>query len=95
MIEKTSELLKSAEEYAESISGVFHTSIYYESVKKLIEELQELKKEWASLFIEEKEEDQTSLSSLEELEQMVGLETVKKRVRDFYQFLSYQKSRKN
>ncbi|MER2060105.1 MAG: AAA family ATPase [Niallia sp.] len=94
VIEKTSELLKSAEEYAESISGVFHTSIYYESVKKLIEELQELKKEWASLFIEEKEEEQTSLSSLEELEQMVGLETVKKRVRDFYQFLSYQKSRK-
>lgn len=94
VIEKTSELLKSAEEYAESISGVFHTSIYYESVKKLIEELQELKKEWASLFIEEKEEEQTTLSSLEELEQMVGLETVKKRVRDFYQFLSYQKSRK-
>lgn len=94
VIEKTSELLKSAEEYAESISGVFHTSIYYESVKKLIEELQELKKEWASHFIEEKVEEQTALSSLEELEQMVGLESVKKRVRDFYQFLSYQKSRK-
>lgn len=94
VIEKTSELLKSAEEYAESISGVFHTSIYYESVKTLIEELQELKKEWASLFVEEKEEKQTTLSSLEQLEQMVGLATVKKRVQDFYQFLSYQKARK-
>ncbi|MCB5237957.1 AAA family ATPase [Niallia circulans] len=94
VIEKTSALLKSAEEYEESISGVFHTSIYYESVKKLIEELQELKKEWTNLFIEEEQDDAASLSSLEELEQMVGLDTVKKRVRDFYQFLSYQKSRK-
>ena len=94
VIEKTSALLKSAEEYEESISGVFHTSIYYESVKKLIEELQELKKEWTNLFIEEEQGDAASLSSLEELEQMVGLDTVKKRVRDFYQFLSYQKSRK-
>lgn len=82
VIEKTSELLKSAEEYAESISGVFHTSIYYESVKTLIEELQELKKEWASLFVEEKEEKQTTLSSLEQLEQMVGLATVKKLTRN-------------
>lgn len=94
VMEKTSQLLKSAEEYEESISGVFHTSIYYESVKKLIEELTELKDEWTSLFVEADEEDNKTLSSLEELQQMIGLDAVKKRVHDFYQFLHYQKSRK-
>lgn len=86
VMEKTSQLLKSAEEYEESISGVFHTSIYYESVKKLIEELTELKDEWTSLFVEEDEEDNKTLSSLEELQQMIGLDAVKKEFMIFINF---------
>ncbi|WP_445505415.1 AAA family ATPase [Niallia sp. 03091] len=93
VIIKTSQLLKSAEEYEESISGVFHTSIYYESVKKLIEELSELKQEWKHIFASE-ENKKKGKSSLDELQQMIGLETVKKRVKDYYRFLTYQKSRK-
>ena len=94
VIAKTTELLKSSKEYEESISGVFHTSIYYESVKSLIEELNELKKQWIELFVDMEEKDTSSHSSLDELQQMIGLGTVKNRVKDFYQFLKYQKSRK-
>ncbi|MDL0436325.1 MULTISPECIES: AAA family ATPase [unclassified Niallia] len=94
--QKTSQLLQSSEEYEESISGVFHTSIYYDSVKKLIEELNELKAAWLNIFKEEdsSEAKAETTSALEQLQQMIGLEKVKNRVKDFYQFLKYQNSRK-
>ncbi|MEK4667559.1 AAA family ATPase [Niallia sp. FSL R7-0271] len=94
--QKTSQLLQSSEEYEESISGVFHTSIYYDSVKKLIEELNELKGAWLNIFKEEdsSEAKAETTSALEQLQQMIGLEKVKNRVKDFYQFLKYQNSRK-
>ncbi|MED3963767.1 AAA family ATPase [Niallia taxi] len=94
--QKTSLLLQSSEEYEESISGVFHTSIYYDSVKKLIEELNELKTAWLAIFVEEEsgEIKEETISALEQLQQMIGLEKVKNRVKDFYQFLKYQNSRK-
>ncbi|MDE5051862.1 AAA family ATPase [Niallia taxi] len=94
--QKTSQLLQSSEEYEESISGVFHTSIYYDSVKKLIEELNELKTAWLAIFVEEEsgEIKEETISALEQLQQMIGLEKVKNRVKDFYQFLKYQNSRK-
>ncbi|PKG22408.1 AAA family ATPase [Niallia nealsonii] len=91
---KTSELLKAAEEYEESISGVFHTAIYYETVKKDIEKLNELIAGWNQLFMEEEQRNEQKESSLEVLGQMIGLETVKKRVEDYYRFLKYQHSRK-
>ncbi|KAB7671115.1 AAA family ATPase [Bacillus sp. B1-b2] len=93
IIAKTSELLKSSKEYEESISGVFHTSIYYESVKELIEELTVYKKKWEELFVEE-DSEHSNPSSLDQLNEMIGLDSVKRRVKDFYQFLKYQKSRK-
>ncbi|MFT8323040.1 MAG: AAA family ATPase [Bacillus sp. (in: firmicutes)] len=94
IIIKASQLLKSAEDYEESISGVFHTSIYYEGVKQRMEELNELKQEWDQLFLVD-ENKTSSLSSLDKLQQMIGLDNVKKRVQDYYRFLKYQKSRKS
>ncbi|GKU82800.1 AAA family ATPase [Niallia sp. NCCP-28] len=91
---KTSELLKAAEEYEESISGVFHTAIYYENVKKDIEALNELIAGWNQLFMEDAQINEQKESSLEVLEQMIGLESVKKRVENYYRFLKYQHSRK-
>ncbi len=94
--QKTSQLLQSSEEYEESISGVFHTSIYYDSVKKQIEELNDLKSAWLEIFKDEdaSKVDAETTSALEQLQQMIGLDKVKNRVKDFYQFLKYQKSRK-
>ncbi|MDR7001707.1 AAA family ATPase [Neobacillus niacini] len=88
-------LHKAATEYDQSITGVFHTSTYYEELKTQLIALEELKKRWQTFFLE-KEPDEGNLkkNALEQLNEMIGMEQVKKRVNDFYRFLKYQKQRK-
>ncbi|TCN25961.1 AAA family ATPase [Mesobacillus foraminis] len=93
-IEETSALLKASEGYEQSIIGVFHTSVHYEEMKAKIKKLEELKKDWEKQFIDEKSRTSEETDPLEDLKGMVGLETVKDRVNDFYRFLKYQKKRK-
>ncbi|SFA89068.1 MULTISPECIES: AAA family ATPase [unclassified Bacillus (in: firmicutes)] len=93
VIEETSLLLKATEEYEQSIIGVFHTSVHFQDLKRHLENLEKLKMEWKSLFAEN-EEETTDNSALTELEQMIGMNTVKARVEDFYRFLKFQKKRK-
>lgn len=93
-IEITAYLLKAAEEYEESIIGVFHTSSYYDDLKIQLSKLEDVKKQWLQLFVEEKKSELTSKKALEQLNEMIGMDYVKKRINDFYQFLKYQKQRK-
>ncbi|KOP82375.1 AAA family ATPase [Cytobacillus solani] len=94
IIEETALLLKASEEYDQSIAGVFYTSTYYSDMKKHLDRIEGLKKEWAEVFVDEKEETESETNPLEELEGMIGLDHVKKRVNDYYRFLTYQKERK-
>jgi len=94
-IHETSCLLKAAEDYEQSIIGVFHTSTYYDDLKKSMAKLEEVKQKWQQLFIEDDhDQHETGVSALEELDEFIGMDAVKKRVQDFYQFLKYQKQRK-
>ncbi|MFC4798920.1 AAA family ATPase [Neobacillus sp. GCM10023253] len=93
-IEETASLLKAAEEYDQSITGVFHTSVYYEDLKNHLANLEKIKGKWQELFVENNPESQSEKKALEQLNDMVGMATVKKRVNDFYQVLKYQKQRK-
>ncbi|MCM3691260.1 AAA family ATPase [Neobacillus niacini] len=93
-IEVNGNLLKAAEEYEESIKGVFHTATYYEDLKLHLSSLETIKKDWQNLFITEEKVQQDSENALDQLNKMVGMDVVKKRVNDFYQFLKYQKDRK-
>lgn len=93
-IEVSGNLLKAAEEYEESIKGVFHTATYYDDLKLHLSSLEDLKKDWQNVFLIEEDEIQDSKNALDELNEMIGMEVVKKRVNDFYQFLKYQKDRK-
>ncbi|RSK52852.1 AAA family ATPase [Bacillus canaveralius] len=93
VIDYTSRLLKAAEEYEASISGVFYTSTRVEDLKTSLEEIERLKLEWLSLFTEEATNSK-NISPLEELNEMIGLESVKERVNNLYRFLKYQKERK-
>ncbi|MFP7298087.1 AAA family ATPase [Neobacillus niacini] len=93
-IEFTGNLLKSSEEYEESIKGVFHTATYVDDLKFHLSSLEDLKKEWQSLFRVEDVVEQDSEDALDQLNEMIGMDVVKKRVNDFYQFLKYQKDRK-
>jgi SpoVK/Ycf46/Vps4 family AAA+-type ATPase len=93
-IEVNGNLLKAAEEYEESIKGVFHTATYYEDLKLHLSSLEDIKKDWKKLFIVEEDVQQDSENALFRLNEMIGMDVVKKRVNDFYQFLKYQKDRK-
>ncbi|PAE44118.1 AAA family ATPase [Bacillus sp. 7884-1] len=93
-IEVNGNLLKAAEEYEESIKGVFHTATYYEDLKLHLSSLEDIKKNWQNLFIVAEDVQQDSENALDQLNEMIGMDVVKKRVNDFYQFLKYQKDRK-
>lgn len=93
-IEVSGNLLKAAEEYEESIKGVFHTATYYDDLKIHLSSLEGIKKDWQNVFEMEEDENQDSKNALDELNEMIGMEVVKKRVNDFYQFLKYQRDRK-
>jgi SpoVK/Ycf46/Vps4 family AAA+-type ATPase len=93
-IEVSGHLLKAAEEYEESIKGVFHTATYFDDLKLHLSSLEDIKKDWKQVFLIEEDELQDSEKALDQLNEMIGMEVVKKRVNDFYQFLKYQKDRK-
>ena len=94
-IEETGRLLKAVEEYDQSITGVFHTSTYYDELKLHLANVVEIKNTWQRQFEKEATEtDSTQINALDQLNEMIGMEFVKKRVNDFYRFLKYQKQRK-
>ncbi|WP_254782367.1 AAA family ATPase [Bacillus sp. OK048] len=93
-IEVSANLLKAAEEYEESIKGVFHTATYYDELKLHLSTLEDIKNDWQKQFIDEENDQTTSENALDQLNEMIGMDVVKKRVNDFYQFLKYQKNRK-
>lgn len=88
----TGGIMKAAEEFEQTISGVFHNTPYYFDMKGHIENLKRMKEEWAGHFLEK--EESVAKSPLKMLDQMVGLADVKKRVNDYYKFLKFQNERK-
>ncbi|KLT16041.1 stage V sporulation protein K [Neobacillus vireti] len=92
--EETSSLLKAAEEYDQSITGVFHTSTFYDELKLHLSRVEDIKQKWQQLFVEAAEIITASENALDQLNNMIGMASVKKRVNDFYRFLKYQKQRK-
>jgi SpoVK/Ycf46/Vps4 family AAA+-type ATPase len=93
-IEETGSLLKAAKEYDQSITGVFHTSTFFEDLKLHMANVDEVKRTWEQQFLEEQPSNITKENALDELNNMIGMDLVKKRVNDFYRFLKYQKQRK-
>ncbi|MFJ5718178.1 AAA family ATPase [Neobacillus sp. NPDC093127] len=92
--EETNSLLKAAEEYDQSITGVFHTSTFYEELKLHLSSVEEIKQKWQQLFVDASAPVETQENALDQLNNMIGMDSVKKRVNDFYRFLKYQKQRK-
>jgi len=93
-IEETRSLLKAAEEYEQSITGVFHTSTYYDDLKMHMSNVEEIKQLWQQQFLEVDQSVSVAEKALDQLNNMIGMGVVKNRVNDFYRFLKYQKQRK-
>lgn len=93
-IEEAQALLKATEEYEKSITGVFYTSVHFQDLKTHLENIESIKQEWGNCFHQQEETSETTKSALEELNEMIGMNSVKNRVNDFYRFLKFQKTRK-
>lgn len=96
--EVTANLLKAATDYKASMVGSFYTSAHYDDMKKHLSDLEELKMEWLQLFDHETKADEQSKDQdqvLQQLNDMIGLQSVKSKMNDFYQFFKYQKIRKD
>lgn len=94
VLEETVLLLKVSEDYKQSVVGVFYHSAYYEEMKNVLDRIESMKAEWERLFFEDSTEIEQASNPLEDLENLIGLEEVKERVKEYYQFLQYQKNRK-
>ncbi|NRD79606.1 AAA family ATPase [Bacillus sp. BRMEA1] len=93
-IEATASLLKAVEEYEQSIIGVFHTSTYLDNLKLCLTNVEEIKHKWLEIFSDKEPKVEPENHALDELNMLIGMDLVKNRVHDFYQFLKYQKQRK-
>jgi SpoVK/Ycf46/Vps4 family AAA+-type ATPase len=89
---EASALLTASEGYEQSITGVFHTSVHYEEMKLRLKRIEELKNIWTQEFQFESNKEQEE-DPLEELNKLIGLDSVKDRVSQYYRFLKYQKKR--
>jgi SpoVK/Ycf46/Vps4 family AAA+-type ATPase len=93
-IEESVTLLKAAEEFEESIMSLFYSPTSFQDLKQQLTKIEEIQKEWRSLFQEEDMKEEHSENALDQLNEMIGMGVVKNRVNDFYRFLKYQKHRK-
>ncbi|WP_139311241.1 AAA family ATPase [Bacillus sp. MRMR6] len=93
IVEVVVNLLKAAEEYEESIIGVFHTSTYFDQLKTQLSYLEQLKHDWYQCFVINENQETQEEKALDQLNQMIGMDMVKSRINDFYQYLKYQKHR--
>lgn len=85
------ELVKITPEYVKSISGVYHSAKLFAELTKIIRRIEQINSQWSELFVNEA--TQNSESAIDELDKMIGLDDVKVRIKQLYQFLHYQQER--
>lgn len=95
MKEPIRNVVKATEAYADSLKGIYYSQQQLQHLKEAIYEIEQLHSKWLLNFMETKEiADSQQENSLVELEGMVGLSDIKKRVYQLYHYLKYQKIRK-
>jgi SpoVK/Ycf46/Vps4 family AAA+-type ATPase len=93
MVDEVSNLLKVVSDLDDSFSGVFYATVHIENLKLHLEAINTLKTDWLAFFKEDKNTTFEEKKALDQLKLMIGLDSVKERVKDFYSFLKYQKER--
>ncbi|GAE35732.1 AAA family ATPase [Halalkalibacter akibai] len=84
-------ILKAVRQYASSVQGVYYSATQFQEVAKATSEIEQLMGRWNAERANELQSKEQS--ALQELKAMIGLEEIKERVRELYQFLHYQKER--
>ncbi len=79
-------------EYANSLTGVYYSAAQFKQILQATKEIEQVKEAWTELF-HSKKVVQEQETALDELHRLIGLDDVKDRVKQLYQFLHYQKER--
>ncbi len=84
-------LKKTTKRYLDSLQGIYHSVQLYGELLNMIKQIETTSQKWHDLMRNVNEEQH--VSAINELENMVGLEEVKKRIKKLYQYLDYQQER--
>jgi SpoVK/Ycf46/Vps4 family AAA+-type ATPase len=85
-------MLSVVNDFEETTKRALYTKTQFQQLQEIVRSIKKIKKDWQALSSKTKTED--SSTALEELNQMIGLADVKKRIERFYEYIKYQKSRK-
>jgi len=88
------EFRKSAEDFAESLQGMFYSTALLTQLQDVIRRLQEQEADISSLWQVAQEEDGLQPSAIQEIEALIGLEDIKRRVKQLADFHHYQHIRR-
>ncbi|WP_017727470.1 AAA family ATPase [Halalkalibacterium ligniniphilum] len=88
------QITEATKEYANSLTGIYYSASQFENLRDAIEQIEKLKQRWQTQVISVTESERREASPLTELHEMIGLQEVKHRVKQHYQFLKYQSLRK-
>jgi len=84
------ELRKTAEDYAESLQGMFYSTALLTQLQDVIRRLQEQEADIRALWQVAEAEDGQQPSVIQEIESLIGLEDIKRRVKQLADFHHYQ-----
>ncbi|WP_026672121.1 AAA family ATPase [Alkalihalobacterium bogoriense] len=82
---------KATKAYQQSVTGIYYSATQLNEVRTMIQRVEQLNQEWEQLLFERKNDNSSALS---ELQQLVGLDEVKQKVKSLYRYLQYQHIRK-
>ncbi|WP_051302372.1 AAA family ATPase [Salibacterium aidingense] len=88
------DLFEASGEYLRTASGSFYSPEQVKQMKEALSRINEKKDHWEEAMKHTKTSHKPDQNPLYELEQLIGLENVKKRVHRLYHYLQYQKLRK-
>lgn len=86
------QLQKLLEDYDEGSTRTFYNKNQFEQIQNTVNRINLLKDRWIKTFESDTKENK-NLTALQQLQEMIGLTDVKKRIEQFYDFLKYQKER--
>ncbi|UOE92642.1 AAA family ATPase [Alkalihalobacillus sp. LMS39] len=82
---------KATKAYQQSVTGIYYSATQLNEVRTMIQRVEQLNQEWEQLLFERKKDHSSALS---ELQQLIGLDEVKQKVKALYRYLQYQHIRK-
>ena len=87
-------LLQTLNDFDETTKRMLYSQSQHDQIQEHIAKISEIKNGWqheTALELVEEQQEKTALTNLQE---MIGLTDVKRRIQQFYQFLKFQKDRK-